>query len=115
MADYKALNLGEPPAQLTPGQVELLDAGPGREISFPEAVSLAESAMNRISSNHVMAVLSVCEMEWGWVLVLQSKRYLETRQFRDQIVGHGVTLVDRKTGAVYGSGSATPPWSAIAG
>ena len=60
-------------------------------------------------------VLSFQELEFGWVMVLQGRRYLETRDFRDQLVGHGMTIVDRQSGDVFCSGSATRAWDAIVG
>ncbi len=66
-------------------------------------------------SEHPKAVMSARQAPFGWVMVLQRRRYIETREFRDQLVGHGVTIVDRETGAVYASGSGTPVWDAILG
>jgi hypothetical protein len=110
---YEPVDLGPEPADITPGQIECLDPGLGRQVSFDEAVDLVERAMNR-GTHERMCVMSVQEMDFGWLFFLQGQRYLETRQFSHQLVGHGATIVDRRTGAVYGSGSATRPWAAIA-
>jgi hypothetical protein len=111
MESYEELNLGQRPSDATPGRVSRVAAGPGCLITFEQAVQLAEKAM----SDADMAVLAVQELDFGWVMVLQGRKYLATRAFSDQLVGHGVTIVDRKTGDVFCSRSATKAWDAIAG
>jgi len=111
VATYEHLDLGPRPFTAKPGHVWRLAAGPGRSVTFEEAVQLAEQA----AAASDMGVLSAKEMEFGWVLVLQSRQYIATRSFSDQLVGHGITIVDGRTGDVYWSGSATPPWDAIVG
>src|SRR4051794_18767091 len=111
MATYEHLDLGRRPADAKPGPVWRAIAGPGRPVTFEGAVQLVERALSTAD----MGVLSFQELKFGWVMVLQGRKYLETREFRDQLVGHGVTIVERATGDVFCSGSATPPWDAIVG
>ena len=108
---YEQLDLGNRPFDAKPGPVWRAATGPGRPVTFEQAVQLAESAL----SSADMSVLSFQELDFGWVMVLQGRTYIETRELSDQLVGHGVTIVDRETGDVYGSGSATPAWDAILG
>ena len=111
MTKYEQIDVGARPARAKPGPVWRASAGPGRSVKFEEAVLLAEQAM----AGADMGVLRFQELEFGWVMVLQGRRYIETREFRDQLVGHGITMVDRQTGDVYCSGSATREWDAILG
>jgi hypothetical protein len=111
MRTYEQLNLGQRPSDAKPGPVWRAFAGPGLPVTFERAVHLAEQAMSAAD----MSVLAHEELDFGWVMVLQGRKYLATRDFRDQLVGHGVTIVDRQTGDVFCSGSATPAWDAIVG
>jgi len=106
---YERLEVGPPPTDAKPGVVWRAVTGPGHSVSFQDAVRLAEEI------DGDMCVHALQELEFGWVMVLQSRRYLETRDFRDQLAGHGITIVDRKTGDVFCSGSASRPWDAILG
>lgn len=80
-------------------------------MTLGEAVGLAERALSASD----MGVLAVQEFDFGWVMALQGRRYLATRAFLDQLVGHGLTIVERATGDVYCSGSASPGWAAVLG
>jgi hypothetical protein len=111
VADYEQLDLGPKPSHVKPGHVWRALAGPGHVVGLAEAAGLAERAY----AESGMGVLAVQETEFGWIMGLQSRRYLSTRDFNDLLVGHGLTIVDRNTGDVFCSGSATPPWAAILG
>ena len=111
-SDYERFDLPPRPPDAVSGNAWLAAAGPLRPVSFAEAVALAEETMNR-DAPEMMAVLCAAEAEFGWVFALQGVRYIQTRNFSDQLVGHGVTIVDRATGSVYCSGSATPLWGAV--
>jgi hypothetical protein len=39
------------------------------------------------------------EREWGWVFFFQSKRFIQTRDWRDGLIGNAPYLVNRRTGA----------------
>lgn len=111
MEQFEPLDIGPRPADAGPGRVWRELVGPGRAVTVGEAVELAERAFSASD----MGVLAVQEFDFGWVMALQGRRYLATREFLDQLVGHGFTIVERATGDVYCSGSASPAWSAVLG
>jgi hypothetical protein len=111
MDQFEQLDIGPQPADVAAGPVWREIVGPGRTVTLGEAVRLAERALAASD----MGVLAVQEFDFGWVMALQGRRYLATRAFLDQLVGHGLTIVERATGDVYCSGSASPGWSAVLG
>lgn len=108
---FEPLDIGPRPADAVAGPVWREIVGPGRTVTLGEAVELAERALAASD----MGVLAVQEFDFGWVMALQGRRYLATRDFLDQLVGHGLTIVERATGDVYCSGSASPGWAAVLG
>ena len=120
ISSYSPLNLGPKPAEVerAAAGVRLLRAGPGRVVTFAESVQLAEDTYNARTSLEDPAtrlgVLAATEMLFGWVLMLQTLRYIETRNDDHLMIGHGVTIVDRENGDVYGYYGIGSPWSAIA-
>lgn len=48
------------------------------------------------------------ERTWGWVFFYNSKRYLETREFRDALAGNAPYIVNRQTGDLRVTGTAHP-------
>lgn len=121
MSSYDRLDLGPKPAadeEHVPAEVRLLQAGPGRVVTFAEAVQLAEDIYNARTNPKDRAirlgVISAMEVSFGWVLMLQTLRYIETRKDEDLMIGHGATIVDRENGDVYGCYGLASPWDAIA-
>jgi hypothetical protein len=111
VADYEQLDLGPKPSHVKPGRVWRALAGPGHVVGLAEAAELAERAY----AESDMGVLAVKETEFGWLMALQGRRYISTRDFNDMLLGHGLTIVDRNTGDMFCSGSATPSWAAVLG
>jgi hypothetical protein len=105
------LDLGPQPGHVEPGPVHRALAGPGRAVALTEAVELAEFAYAASD----MGVLAVQEFDFGWVMVLQGRRFIATREIDDMLIGHGPTIVERDTGDVYCSGSLSPGWGAVLG
>ncbi|MEY9926344.1 hypothetical protein ABH926_000966 [Catenulispora sp. GP43] len=48
-----------------------------------------------------MVIIDVKAHEFGWLVVCQSQRYAETRDFRDLLIGHGPFLVDGLDGSLH--------------
>jgi hypothetical protein len=48
------------------------------------------------------------ERVWGWVFFYNSKRYLETREFRCALAGNAPYIVNRQTGELRVTGTAHP-------
>ena len=46
------------------------------------------------------------EYEFGWVFYYNSARYIETKDVKDMLVGHGPLLVDRNSSEIIETGSA---------
>jgi hypothetical protein len=113
MDRFERLGLGPAPSSTDPAPVTRMARSPGRHVELDEAATLAEKAMS--TDDLELKVLSVAEVDHGWAFALQSPRYLETRSISDQVVGHGLTFVERTTGDVYSSGSAYAPEAAVLG
>ena len=47
------------------------------------------------------------ERNWGWVFFYQSRRFIETRDWRDGLVGNAPYLVNRTTGEFGLSGTSS--------
>ena len=107
------MNLGPEPATVAHAIVSIEADGPGRPVGFEEAIELAERAMSR-AGQEAMVVVSAERLDLGWAFSLQGERYIRTRAFSDQLIGHGITIVEERTGAVFGSGSGAEAWAAIA-
>jgi hypothetical protein len=48
------------------------------------------------------------EKEYGWIFFYNSKKFLETGNFRDGLVGNSPVLVERDTGKIHELGTANP-------
>ena len=117
ISSYDRIDLGPKPAEDQkhfPADVGLLQAGPGRLVTFAEAVQLAEDAYNSGNGKIQFGVISATEISFGWMLMLQSLEYIETRDDQELIIGHGPTIVDRENGDVYGCSGLSLPWESIA-
>ena len=60
--------------------------------------------------NYALAIVedATIEKDFGWVFFYNSKKYLETKNFSDVIVGNGPILVSKKDGKLYETGTAYP-------
>ncbi len=52
---------------------------------------------------------STQEHEWGWLFLYQSVAYLDTGDYSKMIAGNAPIIVDRFTGAIWQTGTATRP------
>lgn len=46
------------------------------------------------------------EYDFGWAFYYQLKKYIETKDYREMLVGHGPILVDRNSAQMFETGSA---------
>ena len=60
--------------------------------------------------NYALAIIedATIEKDFGWVFFYNSKKYLETKNFSDVIVGNAPILVSKKDGELYETGTAYP-------
>ena len=117
MAAFRPLHLGPLLPDTVPAWVSRHSQGPARPVTFAEAVVLAEAAANDgpVQPRYPLGVFAVREESFGWVMCLQSRRFIETGNDGDLLIGLGLTIVDRETGAVYSSGSGAWGWPTILG
>ena len=71
-------------------------------ISFEEAQNIA---LDKIGSDCAIIANSIIEKPYGWYFSFQSKKYLETGDFREMLAGSGGFIVEKETGSVVEFGS----------
>jgi hypothetical protein len=74
-------------------------------ISFEEAKSIA---LAEIDADCALLDEVTLEKPYGWYFCFQSKRFLETGDFRDSLVGSGGFIVEKADGRIFRFGSAYP-------
>lgn len=72
-------------------------------ISFDEAKQIA---LAEIGADSVLLEASTVEKPYGWYFCSQSKRFIESGNFSDMLVGSGGFIVSRTDGRVFHFGSA---------
>ncbi len=80
-------------------------------VDEPEARRIAEEWVRRHVSVEEDAIIDesqTMEEPFGWVYFYNSRRYLETGDFRDQLIGNAPIVVDRSSGTIHGTGTAKP-------
>lgn len=77
-----------------------------------EAQSLAEQhlAKMQISPPTELVILNehTIETDFGWVFFWNSKKYLETDEFRYALAGNAPLIVDRRDGSIHETSTAEP-------
>ena len=77
-----------------------------------EAQSLAEQHLSkmRISPPTELAILGehTMETDFGWVFFWNSKKYVETDEFRYALAGNAPLIVDRRDGSIHETSTAEP-------
>jgi hypothetical protein len=76
-------------------------------MNYSKARQLAE-AWVAVVSDRSATIVDVVPRPYGWVFFWQSKRFLETRNTIDRLVGNGPVLVDRFNGELRVTGTAHP-------
>lgn len=71
-----------------------------------KAQAIAERHMSPYLDDLVLMHDATEEFNFGWAFYFQSKKYVETCDFYDMLIGNGPLLVERKTGKVHEIGSA---------
>ena len=84
------------------------EGGPGSPVvdSALEAKGLVERVLG--SPELVVVDEATQEKTWGWVFTYQSRRYLESGDYRDALAGNSPLLVNRRTGEIIVTGTARP-------
>lgn len=77
-------------------------------LDLAEAQKLIEDLV--ISKRDNCAIMSerTIEYDFGWAFFYQAIAYIESRDFRDLLVGHGPVIVDKNTGKFFETGCAYP-------
>ena len=55
-----------------------------------------------------LVITNVTEHEFGWILTYNTKKFLETNDFRSSLPGNAPFIVDKADGEVYVTGTAEP-------
>jgi hypothetical protein len=91
--DAKDREIVESRKSLTPRERKVLGLGPPED-DITEVVIVEDDTM---------------QIEGGWVFFCQSKKFLETGDSMDMLVGDGPIIVSSSNGALHTTGSAHPP------
>lgn len=79
-------------------------------MELQEAKKLAEKFVNRKYNvpNDVLVILDdkTIEKEYGWYFFSTSKRFLETKNWKDMVAGNGIVLVEKLGGQIIQFGTA---------
>jgi ribosomal protein L7/L12 len=71
-----------------------------------KAQAIAERYMSPYLDDLALIHDATEEFNFGWAFYFQSKKYVETRNIYDMLIGNGPILVERKTGKIHDTGSA---------
>lgn len=61
----------------------------------------AQTPAYRAHVGEQMVIVEVQEHELGWLITCQSRRWAQTRDVRDMLIGHGPFLVDGEDGSIH--------------
>lgn len=75
------------------------------QINFDQAQNIA---LDKIGSDCAIIAEYIIEKPYGWYFNFQSRKYIETGDFREMLVGSGGFIVEKETGNVVKFGSAYP-------
>ena len=78
------------------------------KLTYTEAKKLADEYLNQQDCSEELAYLDeqTLNKEFGWVFFYTTKKYLETRDFRDSIGGNAPIIIDKHTGKITVTGTA---------
>lgn len=77
-------------------------------LALHEASSMVQSEISPWPISMVILEDQTSEYEFGWTFSCQSAAYAQSGDMLDMAVGHGPFLVDKYTGALWATGSASP-------
>lgn len=77
-------------------------------ISFEQARILASEYVSEQDCDLDLVIQDdeTIEQDFGWVFFYTTKKYLETGDFRDMVVGNAPVIVDKDTGELTETGTA---------
>lgn len=80
------------------------------EINIDEAKKIACEYLLSQDCEYELALLEdkTLAKEFGWVFFYNTKKYLETKDFRDMLGGNAPIIIDKNTGKVTETGTANP-------
>ncbi len=73
-----------------------------------EAQYLIEEVLSNNGIECLILEDETIEKEWGWVFFYQSKKYIETGDFKEMLAGNAPYIINRSTGIITSTGSAYP-------
>jgi ribosomal protein L7/L12 len=74
-------------------------------INFEEAQNLIRDKVLLKLEDCALMEESTQEFDFGWAFFYQSKKYIESRDFKDMYVGQGPVIVDKHSGEFFETGS----------
>lgn len=88
--------------------IERFDTSTGRftELTRAQARKIVADYVTELDFEGDLIVLDGQEYDFGWTFFYQSAEYVRTSDVSAQLVGHGPSLVDRYTAALWATGSA---------
>lgn len=89
--------------RLAPGSLEII------ELTEDEARAIAADHIDEASGAVRIQDESTQTHDWGWLFLYQSAAYLDTGDFAQMIAGNAPLIIDRFTGALWSTGTASRP------
>jgi hypothetical protein len=84
----------------------MIDRDKARALVKAELVRMREK--HRLDEELVIEDDMTIETEFGWVFFYDAKKFLETREFRDRLLGNAPIIVDKYRGTLHMTGTARP-------
>jgi|SRR5581483_11252416 len=81
-------------------------------ITYLEASAVVERYLRQMATSYgsELAITpgQTMEFPWGWVFFYNSKRFLESGDYKQMLAGNSPLIVDRDTGELHETGTAEP-------
>ncbi len=71
-----------------------------------EAQGLVEAVLSNNAIDCLILEGETIEREWGWVFFYQSKKYIETGDDKEMLIGNAPYIINRTTGIITPTGTA---------
>ena len=80
------------------------------KVNYEEAKKLAHDYLSSLSCDYELALLEdkTLTKEFGWIFFYNTKKYVETKDFRDMLGGNAPFIVDKDSGELTETGTAHP-------
>ncbi len=82
-----------------------------------EALEIVSKRLQQMSTSadpFVVVEKSTVEKPFGWVFFYNSKKFLETGEYRHRLAGNGPVIVNKHNGSVEFFGASRPPLEIVA-